>query len=112
MFKEEKYVYKLIGKDVYDSEADKIGKVSNVGYSKDGKIALIVETEESKEEIIPFESISKVGDIILLKQSFQVKTEALEKPKEIRELEEKICPKCGRKNEPKARFCVKCGYKL
>jgi len=95
----------LVGKEVYDSKAKRIGKVCDVGYSKEGKIALIVELNEGKEEIIPFDFISEVGDIVLLEKSFQLKQKEIE-------AKEKLCPKCGRKNEPKARFCVKCGYKF
>ncbi|MEM2896223.1 MAG: PRC-barrel domain-containing protein [Candidatus Bathyarchaeia archaeon] len=109
----------LVGKDVYDSKAKRIGKVCDVGYSEEGRIALIVETEEGKEEIISFDSVSEIQDIILLKQGLEAKPEAKvevealeeEKPKELKELE-KLCPKCGTKNVPKAKFCAKCGYKF
>ncbi|MEM3507379.1 MAG: PRC-barrel domain-containing protein [Candidatus Bathyarchaeia archaeon] len=39
------YRYKeLVGKDVYNSKAKRIGKVCDVGYSEDGRIALIVKS--------------------------------------------------------------------
>jgi sporulation protein YlmC with PRC-barrel domain/ribosomal protein L40E len=113
----------LIGKDLYDLKAKKIGKVCDIGYSEEGRIALIVKTEENKEEIIPFDFISEIHDIILLKreihdvilfkQGLEAKpeVEALEKPKELKEVE-KLCPKCGVKNVSRAKFCAKCGYRF
>jgi len=98
----------FVGKDVYDAKAKKIGSVSDVGYSKEGKTALIV-----GDTTIPFEKILEIGDIITLKVEQNIMPE-LSTPKRVVELVDgkKICPKCNRKNEKRAKFCIKCGYKF
>ncbi len=65
---EDKYYRKdeLFGKIAYNSKAMKIGEVVDVGYSKEGKVALVVSIMKGKEKIIPFTEISEIGDIILL----------------------------------------------
>jgi len=45
--------------------------------------------------------ISRIGKAPSLHEETQVLGE-----------EEKVCPKCQRRNLPRARFCVKCGTKL
>jgi len=59
----------LIGKEVYDANAIHVGTAKDVAYSTDGKTALVV-SKGKKEETIPFQNISEIGDIILLKKTF------------------------------------------
>jgi sporulation protein YlmC with PRC-barrel domain/ribosomal protein L40E len=98
----------LVGKHVYDAKAKRIGPVSDIAYSKDGKTALIV-----GGTTISFEKISEIGDIIILKAEQNIMPE-LSAPKRVVELVDgqKICPKCDRKNEKPAKFCIKCGYRF
>ena len=58
---------KLVGKEVYDADALHVGTAKDVAYSTDGKTALVV-SKGKKEETIPFQNISEIGDIILLKR--------------------------------------------
>jgi len=88
LLEEEEYFGRdeLVGKDVYDAKAKKIGTVADIGYSKEGKIALIlrpgtisnVKKLSDKDlvlshlagerfQTILFDRISEIGDIILLK---------------------------------------------
>jgi sporulation protein YlmC with PRC-barrel domain len=97
----------LVGKLVYDSKAVKVGEVVDVGYSKEGRVALVVKLGGGKERIIPFTSISEVGDIVILKP--ETEGEAAPKPEVERAKE---CPKCGKENKPSAKFCIKCGHKF
>lgn len=99
----------LVGKVVYDSKAVKVGEVVDVGYSKEGRVALVVKVGGGKEKVIPFTSISEVGDIVLLKPEFEVEGEAAAKPESEKA---KSCPKCGKENKPTAKFCIKCGHKF
>jgi sporulation protein YlmC with PRC-barrel domain len=100
----------LVGKDVYDGEAKKIGSVSDVAYSQEGKVALVVE-----KDTIAFERILKIGDIIILKdlsgQDARESTAPFSHPSE-KPVSNLRCPKCGKENEPLSKFCVKCGYKF
>ena len=117
----------LAGKLVYDDKAMRVGEVVDVGYSKDGRTALIVKAESGGEKVIPFAMVREIGDIILLKTIEQGKVTALEaaaqpqppmpEPGKVasvaaREAGEKSCPKCGRLNIARAKFCIKCGYKF
>jgi sporulation protein YlmC with PRC-barrel domain len=111
----------LVGKDVYDGRAKKVGPVSDMGYSKDGKVALIV-----GNKTILFEKISKIGDIILLKGGLMTRAtlspafvppskDVVAPPpseKVVEPASEKLCPKCNKRNVKSAKFCVKCGYKF
>jgi len=123
----------LIGKDVYDAKAKKVGTVVDIGYSKEGRTALIMriatlrtvdKPPSDEERILPhmnkarFESlmfgrVTEIGDIILLKAEF--KTEPDKTPDSILKkspetIHTKPCPKCSRENERLAKFCVECGY--
>ena len=97
----------LVGKEVYDAKAKKIGSVSSVGYSKDGKTAVVV-----GNETIPFENISEIGDIIILKVEQKTALEPSREKKAVETANEKLCPNCNRKNEKTAQFCVKCGVRF
>jgi hypothetical protein len=85
----------------------KVGEVVDVGYSKEGRVALVVKLGGGKERIIPFTSISEVGDIVILKP--ETEGEPVAKPESEKS---KQCPKCGKENKPTAKFCIKCGQKL
>jgi len=110
----------LVGKEVYDTKAMHIGAAKDVAYSKDGKPALIV-TKGNREEIIPFQDISEIGEIILVKRTLMETTATLPPPKREERIAavqgpsaepSKTCPKCGMGNRPTAKFCVKCGFKF
>jgi len=94
----------LVGKMVFNSELLKVGDVVDITHF------LIVKSVKGKEEIIPFESINDIGEIILLKQ-YELPATKPSKPKQKREKKEK-CPKCGRQNRPKAKYCLSCGNKF
>ncbi len=116
----EKYYRKdeLAGKLVYNSRALKIGKVTDVGYSKVGGIGLIVKLGKDKEEIIPFTAINEIGDIVFLKPDVEGEKERLkpefeeapQRPEE--KLDIKKCPNCGNENKHEDKFCRKCGEKI
>jgi sporulation protein YlmC with PRC-barrel domain/ribosomal protein L37E len=132
---EERYhrLDELVGKDVYDAKAKKIGTVVDMGYSKNGKTALIIRVASAsildkspavKELVLShvdkgrfaalmFGRVSEIGDIILLKPEPQF--EYGETPdsihgKIVETAQTKPCPECGRENERIAKFCIECGY--
>jgi len=123
----------LVGKDVYDSKAKKVGTVVDIGYSKEGRTALILrittagminKSLSTKElelshlgrgrfETLMFGRVAEIGDIILLKT--ESKTDTEQSPDSIigkmtETAQTKPCPKCDRDNEKLAKFCVECGY--
>ena len=57
----------IVKKEVYDSKAKRVGTITDIAYTSEGKIALLVSKGGQSEEVIPFEQISVIGEIILLK---------------------------------------------
>lgn len=88
----------LVGMAAYDSEAMLIGKVEEVGLQREAGTARITLKIGGKQ--IPWEGISKIGDIVLLK-SVGALPESGGK-----------CHACGYQNEAGSGFCAECGTKL
>ena len=96
----------LVGMSAYDSEAMLIGKVEQIGLRKvggrgGGENAHIAIKIGEKE--VPWDGISKIGDIILLKRTEANPPAAAAGGK---------CSACGYQNESDAVFCAECGTKL
>jgi len=124
----------LLGKLVIDHNAKIVGKVADLGVSCDGKAVITVQSETDegvKEEFIYMDRIAAIGDVILLKPPTEARrpipvppvTPAFPGPapppatqipsQPIPESERVVvCPVCGAKNRPTAKFCIKCGTKL
>ena len=91
----------VIGKDVIDSDANKIGSAKDLAWSEDGVFAVIVEGADEEESFLPFDNVEKVGDVVFVK----AKASLLSIPM-------KTCPMCKHKNPIEAMFCAKCGRTL
>jgi sporulation protein YlmC with PRC-barrel domain len=85
----------LEGKEVYDLEAKRIGRVADIGISPSGKLGLVVEVEKGRTEFFEFESVQAIGDIVLIRSGTATR-----------------CPNCGSPVRPGSAFCTKCGAKL
>jgi sporulation protein YlmC with PRC-barrel domain len=92
----------LVGMSAYDSEAMLIGKVEQIGLRKVGGGGNAHITIKIGEKEVPWDGISKIGDIILLKTA-KTKPAAAVGGK---------CSACGYQNESDAAFCAECGTKL
>jgi len=92
----------LVGMSAYDSEAMLIGKVEQIGLRKVGGGGNAHITFKIGEKEVPWDGISKIGDIILLKTA-ETKSAATVGGK---------CSACGYQNESDAAFCAECGTKL
>ena len=93
----------LVGMSAYDSEAMLIGKVEQIGLRKVGGGGNAHITIKIGEKEVPWDGISKIGDIILLKTSEANPATAAAGVK---------CSACGYQNESDAAFCAECGTKL
>jgi sporulation protein YlmC with PRC-barrel domain len=93
----------LVGMSAYDSEAMLIGKVEQIGLRKVGGGGNAHITIKIGEKEVPWDGISKIGDIILLKTSEANPATAAAGGK---------CSACGYQNESDAAFCGECGTKL
>jgi sporulation protein YlmC with PRC-barrel domain len=88
-------IQSLVGMSAYDGEAMLIGKVEDIGLRKAGGSARI--TIKIGEKEVPWDGISKIGDIVLLKTT----TSSGGK-----------CPSCGFQNEADSAFCSECGSRF
>jgi sporulation protein YlmC with PRC-barrel domain len=96
-------IQSLVGMSAYDSEAMLIGRVEQIGLRKvsvGGNAHITIKVGEKE---VPWEDISKIGDILLLKT-----TEA----KPAAPSAGGKCSACGYQNESEAAFCAECGTKL
>jgi sporulation protein YlmC with PRC-barrel domain len=82
----------------YDSEAMMIGNVEEVGLERGGGTARITLKIGGKQ--VPWDGISKIGDIVLLKTTDAQPTSGGR------------CHACGYQNEAGSGFCAECGTKL
>ncbi|MGI0012702.1 MAG: PRC-barrel domain-containing protein [Nitrososphaera sp.] len=92
-------IQSLLGMSAYDSEAALLGTVQEIGLRKTGGSARITIRVGEKE--VPWDSISKIGDIVLLKNPAQTKASSSGK-----------CMSCGYQNETDSVFCAECGSRL
>ena len=90
----------VIGKDVIDGDAKKLGVTKDLAWSNDGRMALVIETDE-EEFFLSFSEIERIGDVVFVKAK-----SALASAPSV------ICPVCKHKNLPEAKFCAKCGRTL
>ena len=95
----------LIGMSAYDGEAMLMGKVDQIGLRKVGRAGNAHIVIKIGEREIPWEGISKIGDIILLKTAETPATP-------LAAATGGKCSSCGYQNEPDAAFCAECGTKL
>jgi sporulation protein YlmC with PRC-barrel domain len=91
-------IQSLVGMSAYDSEAMLMGKVEQIGLSRDGGSAKI--SIKIGDRQVSWDDISKIGDIVLLK-SADAKTTSGGR-----------CHACGYQNEASSAFCAECGSKL
>ena len=91
----------VIGKEVIDSDAKKLGVTKDVAWSEDGRLALLIELSEEDEFFLPFEDIERIGDVVFVK----AKSALMAAPSI-------TCPVCKHKNLVEAKFCAKCGRTL
>lgn len=93
-------IQSLIGMSVYDSEAMLIGKVEQIGLSREAGNAKI--TLKIGDRQVSWDGVSKIGDIVLLKMAETRATMT----------SGGRCHACGYQNEPGSAFCAECGSKL
>jgi len=102
----------IIGKLVVDSEASIIGRVKDFAITLEkGEVraALLVEVGKGIKPItVELSSIKNIRDVVLLSKQVTVEKKSEEAIKQ----SYMICPKCGSKNPPYAKYCVNCGLKL
>ena len=87
------------GKAVYDENANKIGTAKQVGIDSTQSIVIVITKKDGTEGSIPWNSIKKIGDVILLGN-----------PEEVAQPGK--CSNCGFANKEGSKFCEECGNKI
>ena len=91
-------VTSIDGRAIFDENANKVGTAKQVGIDSTQSMVLVITKEDGTEGSIPWSSIKKIGQIILLG-----KLEASQSGK---------CPNCGFGNKEGSKFCEDCGTKI
>lgn len=86
----------IVGMAVYDSNAKRVGIAKQVGVDSAHQVVLIITRNDGSEATIPWASIKKIGEIILLGDGTSQSSKC----------------SCGFENKPGAKFCESCGTKL
>lgn len=92
-------VSSIEGLAVYDENAKKIGKAKQVGIDSNQSVVLLVIKNDGTEGSIPWNSIRKVGEVILLGSPAVTSQPGK-------------CVSCGFSNKEGSKFCEECGSKL
>ena len=95
-------VSSIEGLVVYDENAKKIGIAKQVGVDSNQTVVLTITKSDGTQGSIPWSSIGKVGDVILLGN--------VSAP--IPEKQPGKCSSCGFLNNEISKFCEECGTKL
>ena len=95
-------VSSIEGRAVIDENANKIGIAKQVGIDANTQsMVLVITKNDGTEGSIPWVSIKKVGEVILLG-----------KPEEEVKIQSGKCSECGFINKDESKFCEECGTKI
>jgi len=92
-------VTSIEGKVVFDENANKIGTAKQVGIDSTQSMVLVITNEDGSEGSIPWNSIKKIGEVVLLGN-----------PQEVSQPGK--CSNCGFGNKEGSKFCEECGTKI
>ena len=95
-------VSSIEGRTVIDENANKVGIAKQVGIDASTQsMVLVITKNDGTEGSIPWASIKKVGEVILLG-----------KPEEEVAVQSGKCSECGFVNKDESKFCEDCGTKI
>ena len=89
------------GLAVYDENARKIGIAKQAGIDSNQTVVLLITKNDGTQGSVPWSSIGKVGDVILLGS---ISSAPLKQPGK--------CSSCGFLNNESSKFCEECGKKI
>jgi sporulation protein YlmC with PRC-barrel domain len=87
------------GKGVFDENANKIGTAKQVGIDSTQSMVLVITKEDGTEGSIPWSSIKKIGQVVLLGNPAVASQPGK-------------CSSCGFVNKEGSKFCEDCGSKI
>ena len=95
-------VSSIEGRSVIDENANKVGTAKQVGIDGNTQsMVLVISKNDGTEGSIPWASIKKVGEVVLLG-----------KPEETPSSQPGKCSECGFVNKDGSKFCEECGNKI
>ncbi|MFB5602007.1 MAG: zinc-ribbon domain-containing protein [Nitrosopumilus sp.] len=95
-------VSSIEGRNVIDENANKVGTAKQVGIDANTQsMVLVITKNDGTEGSIPWTSIKKVGEVVLLG-----------KPEEAAPVQPGKCSECGFVNKDGSKFCEECGTKI
>ena len=98
----------IMGMDVFDENAKKIGIAKQVGVNSTQTLVLVISDKEGNDVSVNWDRIGTVGEVIFLgkndKNAAQVST--------VKVGEGARCPDCNFDNKPDSKFCEMCGTQL
>ena len=95
-------VSSIEGRNVIDENANKVGTAKQVGIDANTQsMVLVITKNDGTEGSIPWTSIKKVGEVVLLG-----------KPEETAASQPGKCSECGFINKEGSKFCEECGSKM
>jgi len=131
---------KLVDIRVYDCKGRFVGTVKDIGFIPgENTVGLVVTTKDRTEVEIHWSEVASIEDIVLLEKDFIATSVAgtipvasfeedkpislvqkvepqveipLPKQEQTQKAQVKQCPKCYTENDPKYKYCHKCGAKL
>ena len=92
-------VTSIEGKAVFDENANKIGTAKQVGIDSTQSMVLVITKEDGTEGSIPWNSIKKIGEVVLLGNPQDAAVPGK-------------CSSCGFVNKEGSKFCEECGTKI
>ena len=98
----------IMGMDVFDENARKIGVAKQVGVNSSQTIVLVISDKEGNDVTINWDRIGTVGEVIFLGKNSTGTTLITR----IQAGEGLRCPSCNFDNKPDSKFCESCGTKL
>ena len=99
----------IMGMDIYDESAKKIGIAKQVGVDSTQKIVLVISDSEGNDVTINWNRIGTVGEVIFLGKN---STAGVPQTTEIQAGEGLRCSSCNFDNKTDSKFCESCGTKL
>ena len=99
----------IMGMDIYDETAKKIGIAKQVGVDSSQKIVLVISDNEGNDVTINWDRIGTVGEVFFLGKN---NTTGVSQATEIQAGEGLRCSSCNFDNKTDSKFCESCGTKL
>ena len=104
----------IVGMDVFDESAKRLGKTIFVGVDDNQKLVLVVSDANGNEENISWGRVSAVGEVIFLGKCECESEEIIPKVTEsvVAVGEGLRCSNCNFDNKPDSKFCESCGNEM